>query len=76
MIKRRSVLDKVHSYDERHLKLAKPGTLEYDYLIDRMFFQDKADKRPWKERLEYSIIPAANWDKERHDKKVIFTDKL
>ena len=76
MIKRRSTLDKVHQYSEEHLKLARPGTLEYDYLIDRMFFQNLADKRPWKKRLEHSIVPTRRWDEEHHSSKLVFTDKL
>lgn len=76
MIKRRSTLDKVHSYDKKFLSLARPGTIEYDYLIDRMFFQDKADKRPWKKRLEHSIVPTRRWDEEHHTSKLVLTDKL
>ena len=73
---RRKKIEKVREYREEYLKLAAPGTPEYDYLIDRMFFYQKDDKRPWKSRLEYSIIPARRWDREHHTKDIVLTDKF
>ena len=75
MIKRKH-LEKIHEYRPEYLKLARPGTIEYDYLIDRMFFYQKDDKRAWKNRLEYSIVPARRWDKEHHSKDVVLSDKF
>lgn len=55
----RSIKNAEHLSEDEVLKLAgmyKPGTADYDQVIERLYFYGSGSNANWKNRLEYSIM--------------------